>query len=798
MFNLSTRLTSVLLFAILLLAFWIRVQSASGIPEGHFTGIDAYIYYFQAQQITEQGTLPARDMHRWLPVGRDNGQLLNLYSYVLAYTHKAVSWLFPSVTLYDVTFYMPVICFCIGLGALYIFLAHSFGRLSANIVGVLLATLPGAINRSTAGFGDRDAWCWMLGLLAVITYLASLHAETSRKRLFWTLISGFIAFLGGLSWEGFGVFLSVIIVVELWRFLSTNTEDGLGFYALWVCCFVPILYVSSPAYRNGYGFAEHLFVFVLVPPVVLLGIRSLRHLLLFKVGKLRPYARTLSLIFFLASVSLALGYVLIQQNTFAETTVPLSQNAVMQSVAELLNTDSNYWMVRYGYIFVVSILGILVSTNHQWENLGALLALPLTFFTLTTFFREYPDRLWGTQNTNILFFIAIAATAITLMLIAWRRDLRPRNELAFVASLSWFLIWVTLSRDAERYSVFTSPVIAFFTAELMQFCSVKLCSVTWIKKLRLRIPQSVLKTSAALALLALLMWLPSPFGYSGHIRHATHARRSKPVYTTVAETFQWMKAELPNTAVVATDWIHGGQLNVLGGVKTITGTDTFILPWILLYYQYLFCGHSETEALQFLKSHEATHLMLSEEDVVKGSLVNSVIGSTSEHNKHFEIISLQEVIREQGHIVLFSEIATPFFKNIQVDVHPETNRPVSAIVVRQNGTATTLPYVAYENKKRTAVNNQDGSKTGGILLYFDEHQKFQRCYYVPPVAWDNVAIRLFLRGITSDAFKSVYETQKTGETNVKVWEIHYPPDIKPHLKYLKTGIPEIDKELPLQ
>ena len=657
MFNLSTRLKSILLFALLLVAFWIRIQSASGIPEGHFTGVDAYLYYFQAQQISEHGKLPERDMHRWLPVGRDNEQLLNLYSYALAYTHKAVSAVFPSVTLYDVTFYMPVLCFCIGLGVFYLFLTRCFGHLSACLVGVLLATLPGAINRSTAGFGDRDAWCWMLGLLAVVTYLASLQTQTSRNRLIWTLASGFIVFLGGISWEGFGVFLTVILVVELWRFLSSETEEGLVPYAVWVCCFVPTLYLASPAYRNGYGFAEHLFVFVLLPPVALLGIRALRHLLITKsplirgVGglpfadKLRPHARTLALVLVLASVLLAIGYVLIQRNTFAETTVPLSQSPLMQSIGELLNTDSNYWRVRYGNIFVVSILGILISAKHQWEASGTLLGLPLTVFILTSFFREYPDRLWGTQNTNILFFIAIAGTAITLMLIAWRRDLHPKNELAFVAALSWFLIWTSLSRDAERYSIFTSPVIAFFTAELIQFCSVKLCRVKWIKKRRVQIPQSVLKTSTALAILALLLWLPSPFGYSGHIRHATHSRSSKPADMTVAETFQWMKAEFPNTAVVAADWIHGVQLNVLGGVKTITGTDTFIQQWIHLYYRYLFCGNSEKEALQFLKSHEATHLMLTEVDVVKRSLVYSAIGSPSEHDKHFEIIYLQEAIR---------------------------------------------------------------------------------------------------------------------------------------------------------
>jgi len=75
---------------------------------------------------------------------------------------------------------------------------------------------------------------------------------------------------------------------------------------------------------------------------------------------------------------------------------------------------------------------------------------------------------------------------------------------------------------------------------------------------------------------------------------------------------------------------------------------------------------------------------------------------------------------------------------------------------------------------------------------------FQRCYYVPPIAWDNFAIRLFLRGIPSDAFVPVHTNAKMGATAVKVWEIHYPPDIKPNPKYLKTGVSEIDAQLQLQ
>ena len=165
---------TLLIVSILCLAAFICLQGITNVPSRQLTGSDGYLYYRQAQLIYEHGQLPERDMHRWLPLGRDLGQTLNLYSYVLAYTYKAVASVFPNVTLYHVTVYMPIVCFCIGLGMLCLFFYRTFGLLFSSIVGVLLATLPGAISRSTAGFGDRDSWCLMLGIVAVTTYLASL------------------------------------------------------------------------------------------------------------------------------------------------------------------------------------------------------------------------------------------------------------------------------------------------------------------------------------------------------------------------------------------------------------------------------------------------------------------------------------------------------------------------------------------------------------------------------------------------------------------------------------------------
>ena len=104
----------------------------------------------------------------------------------------------------------------------------------------------------------------------------------------------------------------------------------------------------------------------------------------------------------------------------------------------------------------------------------------------------------------------------------------------------------------------------------------------------------------------------SPVG--GHanraISTAVKSRRATPGRGSLAQAFDWMKDNLPSTAVVAAHWNHGSQLNVLAGVKTIVDQDHYISHWIDLYRQHVNFAKTEREALEFLKSHTATHLML--------------------------------------------------------------------------------------------------------------------------------------------------------------------------------------------
>jgi len=160
----------------------------------------------------------------------------------------------------------------------------------------------------------------------------------------------------------------------------------------------------------------------------------------------------------------------------------------------------------------------------------------------------------------------------------------------------------------------------------------------------------------------ILFWIPAG-GHATRLLFTTeHLHKAIPGNNKMANAFQWMKAELPRTAVVAANWSYVRQLNVLAGVKTVVDPDHYIQHWIHLYNTHVRDATDARDALEFLKTHGATHVMLTQKQ--------------------------------------------------------------------------------------------------------------------PP--------EVFLQGELRDAFVPVYPTDNFTEANVKVWQLHYPPEIQPNPKYLAT------------
>ena len=792
------------LCAILLLACWIRVQGVNRLPDGQFTSNDAYLFAGQAQEIAEHGVLPARDMRRWLPHGRDNEQLFPFYAYAIAYTHKAIGWVFPKLMLYHIQVYASAICFTLGLAVLCFFLAHVYGVVFALITALLLATLPGSIERSAAGFGDRDAWCWMLGTLAVTSYLYKESMEPGRHRWIATALAGFTVFLGGLSWEGFGFFVLMIVAVELWKFCSTDTEQDLKGYLLWMLMFVPWLYLISPAYRSGYGFSTHVAALMLIPPLMGFALRGGRYLLLRYVEHLCPHSRKLAWGLTLLGITSGIGYIFVQSGTFAETAYPFRENQLMQGIGELADPNFRFWASRYGAVFVLGSFGLVTASLYLWRLKGLPLALSLALFIGTTFFRTQVNGWIGENTCDTLFFISFGLTVLSFGIACLRKE-KTENELVTLATLVWFLLWVGLSRGGKRHDFFIGMPLAYGTAWLLWFSPAHL--IQRLKDAKILYPHVKERLAAAIfaviVLIAVLFW--TPIGGHAHksIYAAARMRPPVPGQNSRAKAFKWMHETLPKEAVIAANWGYGTQLNILGGVNTVIDSDHFIPHWIYLYYRHVFCAQDEREALEFLKTHTATHLMLTEQGVLSRSRDYSSMGSDENNNREFENYQLTRTE---------TPIGTPYRMQPRGTDTPldfidiaRTSSDMLSIIAHfkdENGTVaagelgeTLVRDIRVERTVNTPTSQiAVDIENGGLVLDFDSETQLSRAYYIPPLGWNSLAVKLFLRGEHGDIFVPVYSTDEGNVKDIKVWEIRYPSDIETDEKYLATEPMVADKK----
>lgn len=807
-----------------------RLSGLDALPPGHFRANDAYLYQWQAGIISKQGALPARDMHRWMPFGRDNGQLLSLYAYALAYTHKAIVLLFPKVTLYTVQLLAPVVCFTLGLLVLLLFLNRCYGPRFALIVGVLLATLPGSIARSAAGFSDRDAWCWMLGVLALTSYLwegpvlRGAHCKSQSPKFLLSAISGFTVFLGGLSWEGFGIFVLIILCGEFWRFCTTDGESSLTEYCVWVLMFVPWLIVISPAYHSGYGFSTHVTPLMLVPPVGLLCLRVVRYVLLRYVVRIRPHARKLA--GGLTLLGLAAGgiYLWDQSATFETTAFVFRESALMKSVTELDDPTQGLWIDRFGALFVLGSLGGIAVCVTLWKKRGIPLAFALALFTITTFFRECVSHYIGTMPCNTLFFISLLMILISLA-IAGSRGAATKNETFTLSLLAWFILWGSLARHGIRYCFFMGVPLSIGSGVLLWQIGTQDKAVHLFGK---RIPTRLGEVGITALLLGILLFWPPLGGFATGTMQMEAQRSTVPGNRSLQKTYEWIKTHLPReNTVMAAHWTYGSQLNVLAGVKTINDQDHYSPFQIHLYLRYAFATPSkltedypyEASTLAFLKTHNVTHLMMTSQELFPNAYQNSYIGSITQ-DEHFYIQKLRPVIpplgtqyRLEPHKIPLNRFFDAFtsISTLQwIDVKGTKIENLYATAHFENRTYY-LPYVAFIGEKRIVSqvmpeNTNELKKNkitgpvisggkpyrGGLVLFFDTDKQLQESYYIRPRGWNTLAVRLFYRGQHSDAFELVHTQAKYGQgtpPDIQIWKINYPENLALPPFYLRAEPP---------
>ena len=307
--------------------------------------------------------------------------------------------------------------------------------------------------------------------------------------------------------------------------------------------------------------------------------------------------------------------------------------------------------------------------------------------------------------------------------------------------------------------------------------------------------QAIFTTSIAVASLSLLLfWSPVGAHINRSFSIAQTLRKPLPGDKPIAKTIEWIAQNLEKQHVVAANWAWGYPLHMLGRVKTITDSDHYRPHWIHNFFRHCYAAQSEKEALEYLHTHEATHLMFNNADIIYTNVFSSV-GSNTQRDRYFASQPLAFIKTATGRPQQLSNPEDTPFNQMDADFE---EKPYALTAHTKDDQKVILPFVAfigYYHIEKSPSTVDD--KNGGVVLYFDTTLRLRKAYFLPSVGWNSLIVRLYIREAQSEAFEPVYSQDDEFRTQrdiwfatAKIWKIHYPRNIKTNPKYLEMKPPE--------
>ena len=361
---------------------------------------------------------------------------------------------------------------------------------------------------------------------------------------------------------------------------------------------------------------------------------------------------------------------------------------------------------------------------------------------------------------------------------------------------------------------FSLTIIIGFTILLLGVGVFNILKSTSEKRLRRLILLPILT-------LCLAFIVGSPFAVFRGYATTSADRAQQPSFldNSMRHAFNWMEENLPQKAVIAASWEYGSFLNLHVNRATIIDEEQ-ISYWVHLMNRHVMLGQTEAEALEFLKTHHATHLLITQR-AIKLLPTLSKLGSDENFDrrcaifrfgKHVENI-LIEPSGESCHRYLIPGSKAAIDEPLQWEgeIYPPGDWQVSSVYLQVDRENQSLPrlkaaLVEVEAGKQVfrlrpeaiSINGQWIRQEGDVLPCTllihasSSNPSDWDVLYLSQRARQSLMIRLYLFNESSEFFTPIYPPTNAPSTNyeVRLWEINYPSDVQPNPKYLLTQFPD--------
>ncbi|MEM3112799.1 MAG: STT3 domain-containing protein [Candidatus Pacearchaeota archaeon] len=856
--------------------------------------LDPFLFLRWAKYIAEHGKLFALDSMRNVPLAEicsgvmcdpiNTAKEMKLLSYMIAWFYNLLSYIPsslykhlpgspPEITVTYAAVLFPVVMFGLTVIAFFffarvVFLEHFENKNYANVLALIsslfLSVIPTILPRTIAGIPEKESVGFLFISLSLYFIITAFKSKNKKPIIINSIFAGISTTLLGLTWGGVVfVFTTIGLGVFVLLMIGQINKDRFLAYTIWILTFTPLLIFFSARYNLMVFLSSTstlpMFMTWFIAGFNIFLLPKIKNLKSIKVIENKVPEEFISLIIvgLIGSISvfLILGkefFTSQLREVYNNFVRPLTTNRFLLTVAENKQPFFDEWSGNFGPIignsfpllFWIFMLGSITLFYHIIKKISkkerVIFTIIYSIMLFGIIFSRYSasSLMDGSSiHSKIFYFGGILLFIFYTIFILYKcnldkkRDSLP-DEVGPIILFTLFFISLIAARGAIRLIMVLVPSASIIASYLV---------VIGFHKYFLR-----KKEGSKILFLLIAVILSLAAIYSATIFYNSSFVQAEG-YAPYSYTYQWQKAmswvreNTPKEAVFAHWWDYGYWIQSLGERATILDGGNAIGYWNHLLGRHVLTTPNDSSALEFLYTHNATHLLIDSTDIGKYPAFSSIGGDLN--NDRFSYIPTlflnNQGIQERKNSTLY--IYTGSFSldedivyvvNGTKNIIPVENSGIVAVILEvsksdgsfsqplavfvQRGLQLPLPLrYLYVNGNltdfgsgveagvfvvetlRPVGNTLEKNELGSVMYlssrtinsllvrkyFFEEEGNFKLVHSEPNILTQNLRDQ----GFKVNDF-SYFQGSFLGP--IKIWEIEYPKDVNYNKDYLVIYYPD--------
>lgn len=631
--------------------------------------LDPWLFTRQAQIIVDNGSMPARDNMRYVPLGFNNAIETKLLPYMIAWTYYLVN-LFGDYSVNFAAAFFPVLMFALTIISFFLFTREIFVRkisdkkednknkLKANLIALIstffMIVIPIFLSRTLAGIPEKESAAFFFMFLAFYFFLKAWKTEKIRNSAILGGLAGISTTLMGLI-SGLVTYIFVAIgVASFLAFILNKVSKKEAFaYGCWLGLSIFTLNFFSEKYNlSGFLTSTSNLISVFVLFVILI------HILLWetKINKyfenyLKNIPKTIISIIMailigiiLVSIFFGINFIPDKISGLIDTFIKPLSGRWSSTVAEnkqpyfiewagsfgpyLKNIPILFWLFFIGSIILFKDMLKPLLKKDKWILTG----LYILFFFGLVFSRyaPHPALFDGEGFISRIFYFGSAllliGTLIYLYIKYHKQGLRKFEEIDFeyLFFFSIFILTLFTARSAVRLIMVLGPISVILIGYLI------INSLFSFKNSKEDLNKTIL---GVLILVILLLSIFTFNSYYKQIKIESYSMVPSYYNQQWKKAMNWTRLDTPTNSVFAHWWDYGYWVQSIGDRATVLDGGNAYVYWNYLMGRLVLTGDNQKDALDFLYAHNATHLLIDSSDIGKYGAFSS-IGSDANYDRY--------------------------------------------------------------------------------------------------------------------------------------------------------------------